>query len=82
MTGNSFDEAVLIHDETPGYIYATFDGLNLTDGQYTVFVTGINKLDVESERVTTNVTILTAKPAINGRLFSGYSVNISLVYTC
>ena len=60
---------VLVQDPAPGYIYATFDNLDLSDGLYTVSITGVNKLEVESDQATANVTILTAKPTINGKSF-------------
>ena len=69
LKGNSFNQAVMVQDPAPGYIYVTFNGLDLSDGLYTVSITGVNKLDVESDQVMANVIILTAKPTINGKFF-------------
>ncbi|KAK3589062.1 hypothetical protein CHS0354_008712 [Potamilus streckersoni] len=52
----------IVLGEVDSYTYATFQGLNLMDGVYTIAVTSINEAKTYSEKISTNITLFTQKP--------------------
>ncbi|KAK3589056.1 hypothetical protein CHS0354_008706 [Potamilus streckersoni] len=52
----------IVLGEVDSYTYATFQGLHLMDGVYTIAVTGINEAKTYSEKICTNITLFTQKP--------------------
>ena len=64
IKGPRCDITLYVHDYGPGYIYAKVSGPTFEDGLYNVTVVGINRLDVESDPVNTQVTVLTVPPKV------------------
>ena len=48
----------------PGYTFATFNGMVFEDGIYEITVTAVDWFNIESDPVSTSVTVLTALPSI------------------
>ncbi|KAL3841826.1 hypothetical protein ACJMK2_019925 [Sinanodonta woodiana] len=63
LKGDGVDLSTVIIGQPQGsYTYTELQKLNLDEGNYTVFVTGINLVDSRSDRVNTTFTVATIPP--------------------
>ena len=66
MDGIGFSVEELVIGTTQGFVYASFQNLDLVDGIYQVSVVAINELDMSSQKSTTGFILLTEPPALTG----------------
>ena len=59
----------LVIGNTEGFVYASFQNLDLADGVYQVSVIAINELKMYSQKATTEFTLLTEPPVVTGLFF-------------
>ena len=64
VIGPNQDTTSYVDQLNTGYTYATFTDFASEDGIYSISISGINWLDVETVPVSTNVTVLTVPPKI------------------
>lgn len=79
IKGPRCDITSYVHDYSPGYIYAKFSGHTFEDGLYNLTVVGINRLDVESDPVNTQVTVLTVPPKVKADIKMEWSRSLEEV---
>ena len=73
VVGPNQDTTSYVDQLNTGYTYATFTDMASEDGIYSISISGINWLDVETVPVSTNVTVLTVSPIImQGKLPCGF----------
>ena len=67
LTGpDEFSEEEIVKGYTKGFVYASFQNLNLTDGVYEVAVIAINELKMYSQKAKSQFILLTQPPIVTG----------------
>ena len=66
MDGLGFSKEELVIGTTQGFVYASFQNLDLVDGLYQVSVVAINELDMSSQKSTAEFILLTEPPSLTG----------------
>ena len=64
----------IVESSSSGYSYASFTGLNMTDGKYTVSVTGINEVKMYSQKISNSFDLVTIHPSLTGK--TGFSIEM------
>ena len=66
LDGAGISASDIIDSSGTGYNYASFTGLNLTDGEYTISVTGINEVKMYSQKLSETFLLVTMPPNLTG----------------
>ena len=68
---------IVSSSDTPDFEFVSITDIHLPDGKYTVSVTAVNGVQMQSQRKQTDVYVLTSEPQTTGRL---RTTNIELTY--
>ncbi|XP_053401063.1 uncharacterized protein LOC128557580 [Mercenaria mercenaria] len=66
LAGDQISISEIVEGSSSGYSYASFTGLNIDDGEYTVSVTGINEVKMYSQKISANFVLVTYPPSLTG----------------
>jgi len=59
---------IVSSSDTPDFEFVSFTDIHLPDGKYTVSVTAVNGVQMQSQRKQTELYVLTTEPQTTGRL--------------
>ena len=68
---------IVSSSDTPDFEFVSFTNIHLPDGKYTVSVTAVNGVQMQSQRKQTELYVLTSEPQTTDRLRTN---NIELTY--
>ncbi|XP_053398434.1 uncharacterized protein LOC128556766 [Mercenaria mercenaria] len=66
LDGDKVSASEIVESSSSGYSYASFTGLTMADGEYTVSVTGINEVKMYSQKKSDRFVLVTHPPSLTG----------------
>ncbi|XP_053400998.1 uncharacterized protein LOC128557563 isoform X2 [Mercenaria mercenaria] len=66
LDGDKVSTSEIVESSSSGYSYASFTGLTMADGEYTVSVTGINEVKMYSQKISDRFVLVTHPPSLTG----------------
>ena len=70
LDGNAISASEIVESSSSGYSYASFTGLNMADGKYTVSVIGINEVKMYSQKTSDIFHLVTIQPSLTGQCYN------------
>lgn len=75
LKGNGIDASEIVPGASTGFSYASFNGLAIVDGEYTVSVAAVNEVQMVTGKKSSTFQLLTKPPALIGQTKFGLQWN-------